>query len=176
MQTNQSATPHTGEGVGAFEDLAGRRWQIKINVATVRMLRNVQDLDLLKILDRESNPFAQLANDPIRLCDVLWTLIQRQANEAGVSELEWLESMAGDVLTAAAYALMEATIDFFPQHRRAPLAAMLTKMKTAEQALTTRLTNLANSASIDQAITRELDRAETQATARLATALNEPGN
>lgn len=168
--------PRTGEGASAFTDLAGTRWRVRINVAAIRLIRERHCLDLLKILDREANPFAQLADDPLRLCDVLWTLIAPQAEEAGIPELTWLENMAGDVLTDAAYALMEATVDFFPQHRRRPLAAMLTKMKTAEAALTTRLTALANSPEIDQTIAAELAKMETTATNRLRANLAERGN
>jgi hypothetical protein len=167
--------PHTGEGTATFRDLAGRTWRIKINVASLRMLRSDQDLDLLKILDREKTPLAQLADDPFRLCDVLWALIKGQAAEAAVAELDWLESMAGDVLSEAAYALMEATIDFFPQHRREPLAAMLKKMKTAEAALTKRMTHLAESETVDQAINQELEKAETMAAEKLRTLLTRPG-
>lgn len=155
-----------------FRDLSGREWRIKIRVATLRMLRTEHDLDLLKILDRDKNPLAQLADDPFRLCDVLWALIKTQAAEAGVSELDWLDSMAGDCLSEAAYALMQATIDFFPQHRRAPLSAMLKKMRTAEAALTTKMTALAESETVDQAINQELAKAETTATAKLATLLS----
>ena len=172
----QTTPPHTGEGVATFSDQAGRRWRIKISVATVRALRCKFDIDLLKILDRQHNPFAALADDPLALCDVLWFLLSDQASEAGVAELDWLDSMAGDALSAAAYALMEATIDFFPQHRRTPLRAMLAKMRTAEASLTDRMTKLANSPQIDQTIAAELDQAESQATARLQAALTKPGN
>lgn len=173
----QPPTPrHTGEGAAAFTDLAGTSWRVRINVAAIRLVRERHSLDLLKILDREANPFAELADDPLRLCDVLWTLIAPQAEEAGIAELTWLENMAGDVLTSAAYALMEATVDFFPQHRRGPLAAMLAKMRTAEAALTTRLTAYANSPEIDQTIAAELAKMETTAADRLRAHLAERGN
>jgi hypothetical protein len=178
MQTEQPAPAktHTGEGMGLFDDLAGRRWQIRINVLAVRQLRTDHSLDDMKILDREGNPFAKLADDPMRLCDVLWSLIASQAGEAGVSELDWLAAMGGDALANAAYALMEATIDFFPKHRRAPLQAMLRKMRTAEAELTSRMTTLAESATIDQAIGDQMDKAELEATRRLREVLSEPGN
>jgi hypothetical protein len=168
-------TKHLGDGDAAFSDAAGRRWRLKISVATVRKIRQQFGLDLLQILDRTANPFVQLSEDPFRLCDVVWSLIASQAAEAGVVELEWLDAMAGDCLTDAAYALMEATIDFFPQHRRNPLRAMLTKMKRAEISLTERMTKLAESAQTDEAIEAELTKAETAATSRLQTELNRLG-
>lgn len=165
-------TPHTGEGAASFRDLAGRTWLITIRVGSLRMLRNEYDLDLLQILNPDKNPLAQLADDPYRICDVLWALIKTQAAEAGVSEQEWQDSMAGDCLSEAANALIDATIDFFPHHRRAPLAVVAKRMRTAEAALTGRMVALAKSEAVTAAIDQQMTRAETGATARLETLLS----
>lgn len=176
QQATHTAPPRTGDGVAKFHDLCGRPWKLLVTVATVQRIKQDHGIDLLRILDRTDNPLLKLADDPVQLCDVLWSLIAGQAQEAGVDRLAWLEAMGGDSMTEAAYALMEATCDFFPQHRRGPLRTMLAKMRAAEQTLTARVQSLADSMTMDQAIAREIDRTAKQAETNLVAELQRLGS
>ena len=98
-----------------FKDNAGRTWTVAVNVATVRQVRALLNVDLLdiaggKLIDR-------LVSDPILLVDVIYAVCKTEADRLGVSDEDFGRAMGGDVIEAATSALLEETIDFFPNRR-----------------------------------------------------------
>lgn len=96
-----------------FEDNAGREWQLSLNVATARRIRDALSFDLLEVADSVK----RLSTDPILLCDVIYVLCREQADERGVSDEDFGRSMAGDAIAAATDALLEEYVDFCPSPR-----------------------------------------------------------
>lgn len=97
--------------MASFIDTAGREWSLTLTVGKLRKLREV-GVNLLS-----PNIQEQISNDMLLLVDIITALCRPQIEERGLSEELFLNSINGDVLMAAAAALMEAMADFFPSKR-----------------------------------------------------------
>ena len=78
----------------SFTDTKGRAWNLAVTYASVRRARELVGVDLLKLDDKL---FEQLG-DPIKLVDILYVLCKPQAEALKVTDEEFGESLAGDVL------------------------------------------------------------------------------
>ena len=63
-----------------FTDINGHQWMIQVNIATVKRVKKLLDIDMLEI-----DSFMILLQDIITRCDILYVLCLEQANERGVS-------------------------------------------------------------------------------------------
>lgn len=111
----------------SFKDEQGRPWDLCINVGTLKTVRTQAKIDLLDI--ENGSLFEDLANDPVKLGDVLWVLCEQQATKQNVTDEEFGRSLAGDSLSDASDALMEEIIDFFPKPRREMLKKLIAKTR-----------------------------------------------
>jgi len=114
-----------------FTDNAGHTWQVVINVAAAKRVRDLLGVDLLEAGGGEL--LKRLAVDPILLVDVIYVLCKPQADAAQVGDEAFGEAMAGDVIDTATTALLEELVDFFPGPKRAVLRKALGKLKKLEQ-------------------------------------------
>lgn len=123
-----------------FTDINGRDWQLRITVADVRRVRDATGIDIGKILDKDCQPLDDLASDVCKMVDVLYVLCKPQADKLGMTDEQFGESLAGDCIEHACYALLEAIAYFFPSRQRDLVLTMLAMTKqsqeTAEKALT----------------------------------------
>jgi len=58
----------------SFPDNAGRTWTVAINVAAVKRVRGLVNIDLYKLVDDGFRPLGELVADPVQLADVLYCL------------------------------------------------------------------------------------------------------
>jgi hypothetical protein len=100
-----------------FQDTTGRTWAVVINVAAVKRVRGLLNLDLYSLVDDGFKPLAALVADPVRLADVLYCLCRDEAEARHVSDEDFGRALAGDALLHAADALVEELVDFFPDAR-----------------------------------------------------------
>lgn len=116
-----------------FTDRAGRLWKIEINVTAVKAVRKADiDVDLLALVENECRQLGALLANPIQLVDTLWVLCMAQAEEQGVSDVDFGRGLGGKELEAAAAAFLAELGDFF--HEPAKRAA-LSKMRQTLQIL-----------------------------------------
>jgi len=113
-----------------FTDNTGRKWQVAVTVDTIKRVKALRDVDLLesvegKLLDR-------LIGDPVLLCDILFVVCKPQADEAGITDEQFGQAMAGDAIDAATAAFLEALVGFFPPSRRRLLQMALEKVRKLE--------------------------------------------
>lgn len=105
-----------------FKDNAGREWRLAIGLATARNLKEATDgrIDVIEQSKGTTvhNLFGALAADIGLLGQVLWILCEAQAEEFGISELQFAEAFDMDALARGQDALIEAIIDFFPNRSR----------------------------------------------------------
>ena len=113
-----------------FDDKAGRRWHLRVDVGRARKVRQELAIDLLS-RDTEST-ILELANDPIDLVSILWILVEKQAGEAGIESDEFFESLTDDAIEAATFAFLHALIDFFPTPRQEALRRIVRKMRDVD--------------------------------------------
>jgi len=126
-----------------FNDTKGREWQVAINVATVKRVRDLLELDLLEIApaeDESATPplFLRLAEDPILFADVLYVLCKPECDGRNVSDEDFGAALGGDVIGAATDALLAEIVNFFHGSKRQTLAkalAMTNKLRARRDTL-----------------------------------------
>lgn len=135
----------------SFKDVHRRDWVITIDVAALKRVRAIAKVDLCQIGTHAVD--AQLA-DPVTLVDAIYAICQPQAQKAGITDEQFGQGLAGDVIEQATAALLEAVIDFFPSARRPTLRAMRDKGEeiraAAEKAILDKLKTLDPTAVIKE--------------------------
>ena len=103
-----------------FRDTAGRSWNLALNVYAVKKVRDLLNVDLLD-LGGEDKPekglLFRMVSDPILLVDLLYVVCQDQAEQSGVTDEQFGQAMAGDVIDLATKAFLEELADFTPSPR-----------------------------------------------------------
>jgi len=101
----------------SFTDNADRSWDVSINVAAVKRVRDLVGVDLLEIV--EGTLIEKLIRDPILLCDIIYAVCKPQADERepSVTDEEFGRAMAGDAIEHATTALLEDLVSFCPSPR-----------------------------------------------------------
>jgi hypothetical protein len=113
-----------------FNDTLGRTWTVTINVDAIRRVRSLLNIDLLDAI--EGKLLERLVADPVLLCDILFALIQPEADAKQVSDEDFGRALGGEVLDHATTALLEELVDFFPSGRRQVFRKALEKLKQLE--------------------------------------------
>ena len=101
----------------SFPDNAGRTWTVAINVAAVKRVRGLVNIDLYKLVDDGFRPLGELVADPVQLADVLYCLCKDEADAKQISDEDFGRALYGDAITLAAEAFVEELFDFFPDAR-----------------------------------------------------------
>jgi hypothetical protein len=99
----------------SFKDTNGREWLVTLNVAQIKRVRVRLKINLADL--QEGNLLVRLS-DPVTLVDVLFVLVQPQAEENSVTDEQFAAGLGGDTLYSASTALLEALCDFFPEPQR----------------------------------------------------------
>ena len=103
-----------------FKDNRGRSWQIALNVYEMKRVRSVLGVDLVNVIALGKDGKVQvdlidrIANDPCLLVDILWVLVEAEAKEQGVSDVDFGSSLAGAAIEEATRAFLDELVDFFP--------------------------------------------------------------
>jgi hypothetical protein len=114
-----------------FKDNAGRSWTLIVNVAAIKRVRSLLNVNLMEAV--EGDLLEQLSTDPILLCDVVYVLCKPEADQQNVTDEQFGQAMAGDAIEHATTALLEELVDFFPLARRRVLQKALGKLKEVEE-------------------------------------------
>lgn len=114
-----------------FKDLKGREWSVEVTVQGVVEVRQAVEIDLGKLFADDMQKLGELLDDLPKLVDVLWLLCAEQAKAAGVAPEDFGRALAGDVLQGAADALIDSTIDFFPNARQRELRRQILQKSRA---------------------------------------------
>ncbi len=122
-----------------FVDRKSNVWVVEIDTSTLRRVKAVTGVNLLECV--EGDLIERLSSDVLLLVDVLYAILQPQADQQQITDEQFGEGLAGDVITDATTALLEAMVAFFPEPRRrllktaaAKYAAVQTKAMEMVQA------------------------------------------
>lgn len=98
-----------------FKDLSGREYNVALTVAAIKRIRDKLGYDLLGLVSggEKSQAIKDVLLDPIKAADVLYVAVKPQADGFGVSDEEFGEQLAGEVLANALAALLEGVEVFF---------------------------------------------------------------
>jgi hypothetical protein len=113
-----------------FIDSSGRVWVVDINVATVKRVKALAQINLLEVVQGEL--IERLSTDPVLLADVLYAVCQPQALREQVSDEAFGQALAGDVIDRATTSLLEGLIEFFPEPRRRLLEKATAKYRQVQ--------------------------------------------
>ena len=113
-----------------FIDSSGRVWVVDINVATVKRVKAIAQINLLEVV--QGDLIERLSTDPVLLADVLYAVCQPQALREQVSDEAFGQALAGDVIDRATTALLEGLIEFFPEPRRRLLEKATAKYRQVQ--------------------------------------------
>ena len=108
----------------SFTDNQKRTWQIALNVYEMKRVRAILGVDLVNVIALGKDGKVQvdlidrIANDPCLLVDILWVLVEAEAKEQGVSDVDFGSSLAGAAIEEATKAFLDELVDFFPGARR----------------------------------------------------------
>jgi len=125
-----------------YTDRNGHEWTIDVTISSIKRVKQGTGVDLVDIVKGD---LASKLNDPMILCDVLWTLVEPQARLAGIEPEQFGDGLAGDSLDAAIESLLEGIVNFFPKSRRDLLNKMLGKARNSESAALTRANQMIDS-------------------------------
>ena len=150
-----------------FKDNQNRPWTIVVNVATVKRVRSLLDINLLDVvkLDKKDRPnvdlLEQLASDPVLLCDVIYCICKPDADLQNISDEDFGTAMGGDAIEHASTALLEELVDFFPEAKRLVLRKLMNageKVKNQmEKALKLQLNDPKLDKELEDQVTRYID-------------------
>ena len=114
-----------------FKDTHGREWQIAGNFDNYARVHSDTGVRLDDI-GTESRKSLEQLQDTFTLGAVLWSLIEPQAIERGVSLEQFRQGLDGTVLEAAHEALVMEMVFFCPPRQRKVLELAVRKVKQAE--------------------------------------------
>lgn len=138
-----------------FHDTQGRTWTLTIHVDAIRRVRGLLDINLLDAV--EGKLLERLVSDPVLLCDILFALVQPEAEAKQVSEEDFGRALGGDVLDHATTALLEELVDFFPSGKRSVFRKALDKLKTLERLALETASRRLESTELEQQLRESLE-------------------
>lgn len=109
-----------------FTDESGRQWQLRIDVNTIRRVRQETGYDLAVMFSAEG--LDKLLADVVCLVDVLESLCRGQIETRKLTAEDFAAGLYGAAIESAVNALVEAGIDFLPPARQAAVRQMWAKL------------------------------------------------
>ena len=147
----------------AFTDNLGRTWTLVVNVATVKRVRALCGVDLNAIVEMEDGkPSAhlleRLSTDPVLLVDVLYAVCKPECDQRGVTDEDFGAAMGGDAIESATGALLEETVDFFPEAKRLAFRKILSASRRFGDEAKKRLAAMVSDSGFEDRLVSELER------------------
>ena len=113
-----------------FVDRKSNVWVVDIDATTLRRVKSIAGVNLLEFV--EGDLVERLSHDFLLLVDVLYAVCKPQADQHGISDEEFGEGLAGDVIEEATRALLEGLVAFFPEPRRRLLQTAAAKYRRVQ--------------------------------------------
>lgn len=148
----------------SFKDSKGIIWTIEVNVGAIKRVRALCGVDLLDVItvgaDGKPNTdlLDRLSDDPVLLVDTLYAVCKPDADAKGMTDEDFGRSFDGDSLVAAAHALLDGIVDFFPEAKRRMFQKVLEASRRFEAATNRHLLNVMNSGELDNALESQLQK------------------
>ena len=140
-----------------FKDMNGRTWEVSMNVAALKRVRDLLDIDLMQLPivdenDPEASLLHRLGTDPVVLVDVLFVMVKPQADATGVTDDQFAEALGGDALADGSEALIAECISFYRPAVRETLMKLREKTQAMDAALIQQLKTAMEDPALDEAI------------------------
>lgn len=148
----------------SFVDKTARAWSIVVNIATVKRVRalcNVNLLELITVDDSgktDSSVLDKLSEDPVLLVDVLYAVCKPEADKLGISDEQFGESLDGDAIEKATENLLDEIVDFFPEAKRKVFRKILDATRRFQRETAEKIKNLVESEAFDNLIASRIQK------------------
>ena len=148
----------------SFTDNAGRIWTVAVNVAALKRVRAICNVDLNAIveMDEKNNPstklLEQLSADPVLLVDVLYAVCKNEADAQGFTDEDFGRAMAGDVIDHATAALLDEIVNFFPEAKRQAFQKILSATRRFEKIAREKLESLISDGRFEEELVSKLEQ------------------
>ncbi len=96
-----------------FEDAKGRTWTLELNVSALRRVRDLVQIDLAEVVEKDNALLLKLYSRPETISDAVWGIIYPQAAAMNVGRAEFDEALSGEALHRAKTALLDEITGFF---------------------------------------------------------------
>jgi hypothetical protein len=168
---------HGNEPGDDCRDPVGTSWSLALTIGSVKRVRDLAQVDLLDPTAGTPPLMTRLDLDVCLLADVLFALVQPEADARGIDAGQFAEHLGPVSIAAAHAAFWEEYADFFRQAGRPELAALLDKQRTLTSASIRATLARIEAGQVERAWTAIEARHQAQAEQRLAelTGLT-PGN
>lgn len=129
-----------------FKDKTGRRWELDVNPASIKRVRDLLGVDLYQTLNDEKI-LLRLRSDIEFLINVLYAFCSKQAKELNLTDEQFGEIFNGQAIDDATTAFTDELIDFFPSAPRRLLRAATDQMQAETERILERTIRKLPSAS-----------------------------
>lgn len=92
---------------------ASYNWSTRITVGDVLRVQEKTGVLLPSLADDGCKPLGELRDDLKKLVDILWVLVEPQAEKANVTDEKFVQSLGGEGIYGGYMALVEGLKDFF---------------------------------------------------------------
>jgi hypothetical protein len=154
-------------------DAKGRSWSVNLSLAAARRIEaidfsGITDQEISVLNAKEKNCFESLFNDAGVIFACIWACIRPQAEQHGVTEDDFLDSVNGDVIAAGKEVWANELADFF-QDLKSHLLNTLKVQGEAQVMIQDRLSQVDDKAAVKmkEELSKMLDEAEAKAMAGL---------
>lgn len=148
----------------SFNDNLGRTWCITVNVATIKRVRAIANIDINSIVEigDDGKPdislLQRLSTDPVLLVDTLYAICKPECDTKNITDEDFGASMAGDAIEHATAALLEEIVDFFPQAKRMAFQKILTASRRFADLAAKKLDETMMKPDFEEKLVSELER------------------
>lgn len=144
----------------SFTDSKGQIWEVAIDANAVKRVRGLVGVDLMTIVDPEDNLFMRFQADPILIIDAIYAIVKPQADALNITPEEFGRRISGEIIDAAALAMEESLINFFPPRKQGWMRTLHEKVRQLQEKASSRVSTMISSGKMDAMVTKELDRIE----------------
>jgi len=148
----------------SFVDKNNRAWSVVVNIATVKRVRALCEVNLLELITVDddgkanSSVLDKLSEDSCLLVDVLYAVCKPEADVLGVTDKEFGESFDGDCIEKATDALLDEVIDFFPEAKRKVFRKILDATRKFQREAEQKIKTFVESPAFDQLISSRMKK------------------
>ena len=111
-----------------FQDNKDRNWIIDIRVSTARKVLKETGVDLLDISSYET-----VFSSTLSLIEILLVLTKEQRHERGITEEDFVDSLAGDAAVEAVGVLIDGVVEMFPEEQKKMLKIIVQHLRESHK-------------------------------------------
>lgn len=116
--------PHNGDSVRQFKDSKGDVWDIALFIGPVLAIKTKTN-GKFDLLEPQSSELLKRLGDPAEFYELLWYLVEDQANQRGVTAIEFGKRLAAKCFVDARQQFVLEWADFFRDNQREDAAIAL---------------------------------------------------